>query len=114
MVDFIPHIQLDHLTDHNTWTCSGALRVCVPTCLAGSRAYVLGCLHAHVLTCLHAFHVYCAQMFYGLRACVLGLLVSLICYLLYVSIFKLQNSFIEKFIYANTLNIFFVYILIST
>ena len=102
--------------------CYACLRACVLTYLPCLRVYVLGllaclvCLRACVLTCLVCLCAcVCAcydEMFYFLTC--LRTWCAFLSYLLYISIFKFKNSYSIKSVCFVKLNIFFIYILIST
>ena len=123
--------------------CIACLHACMPmwlACLCASvfsvlvcfRAYVLpclACLFAFVLgvltclTCLRVWHAYILGVLACMRACYDEMFYILMClctwyaflsYLLYISILKFKNSYSEKFVCFVKLNIFLIYILIST
>ena len=77
-----------------------------------SRAHVLGvcaCLRACVLTCVCPCY---DEMFYFLTC--LRTWCAFLSYLLHISILKFKDSYSEKFVCFVKLNIFLIYILIST
>ena len=104
------------------FTCLRAHVLCVLTCLRAQRACVLTCLaclraqHACVLTCLVCLRA-CVrgcydEMFYFLTC--LRTWCAFLSYLLYISILKFKNSQSKQIVCFVKLNIFLIYILIST